>query len=53
MSFKGDPDHSKLNRDLGDIDWLGLREEKGPDRKPTHLFLFVILPAWEEAHLRH
>ena len=28
----GDPDHTKLNRDLGDIDWSRVREEKGPNR---------------------
>lgn len=31
VSF-GDPDHTKLNRDLGDIDWSGQGREKGPNR---------------------
>ena len=32
VSFKENPDHTKLNRDLGDIDWSRVREEKGPNR---------------------
>lgn len=54
MPFKGDPDHTKMNRDLGAIDWSRVREEKGPNgQKTSPPFLFVILPAWEGAHLGH